>query len=821
MKQKLGLIVVLAGISSLVYAQQTNTPNTGREDNSSFTFSESQLNEDDDVNQSISALVSSDNDVYLSTAGYSFSPMRFRVRAYDSQYNDMYINGVHFNNVENGRFSYGVIGGLNDATRNKDGVSSFAPSRFGYNSFGGSTNIITRASQYAAGSKLSLSGCNRNYILRGMFTHSTGLMKNGWAFTGSLSYRWAKEGNIEGTFYNSLGYFLAAEKVFNDRHSLSITTWGNPTERGQQTASTQEVYDLAGSNYYNANWGYQDGQKRNARVVRSFEPTAILSWHFNIDKDTKLETSFGFKYSNYGTSALGWYNNVPDPRPDYWKKLPSYYTDARDKEIATDLWEHNKEFRQLDWDMFYNVNRQQNRFNDMASYIVEERHNDQLSYTLNSVINHTFNSHTSFTGGLELGSTKGMHYNKIKDMLGADIFYNIDKFSARDNGMNSDIAQNDLDNRNAMLKKGDKFGYDYNLFVNRGNIWAQGVTSHSHWDIQYGAKIGATQLWREGMMRNGRAANSSKGNSEKKFFMDYAAKFGVTYKVTGNHILSLNTAFENRAPLAYNSFVAPRMKNMYVNDLQPEKIVGGDLNYVFNFPRVHGRITGYYTRFFDQTELESFYDDDTHRYSYLSMKGINKEHWGVELGLTVNIISSLNLTGVATYSDARYTNNPDATLTYENETEVTTGEKVYCDGFRVNSTPLSVYSLALDYSIKGWFFNLNGNYYDRTYLDFSTIRRLSRVVGGPGVDLGGNESVKADPQQKLKGGFMMDASIGRYLRFKNGTSLSLNLSVNNILNNTNLRTGGYEQNRIDGLKYASKYYYAQGINAFLNVGYRF
>ena len=36
----------------------------------------------------------------------------------------------------------------------------------------------------------SLSGSNRNYILRGMYTYSTGLMNNGWAFTGSLGYRW-------------------------------------------------------------------------------------------------------------------------------------------------------------------------------------------------------------------------------------------------------------------------------------------------------------------------------------------------------------------------------------------------------------------------------------------------------------------------------------------------------------------------------------------------------------------------------------------------------------------------------------------------------
>ena len=214
MKQRLGIVIALFCLSPAIFAQQKAEKNA-REDNASFTFTESQLNEDDDAAQSASAFVSSNNDVYLSNVGYLFSPMRFRVRGYNSQYSDTYINGVLFNDVETGRFSYGMIGGLNDATRNKEGIGAFEVNNFTFGPIGGATNINMRASQYAAGSKLSLSGCNRNYILRGMYTYSTGLLKNGWAFTGSLGYRWANEGVIEGTFYNAFSYFLAAEKVFN------------------------------------------------------------------------------------------------------------------------------------------------------------------------------------------------------------------------------------------------------------------------------------------------------------------------------------------------------------------------------------------------------------------------------------------------------------------------------------------------------------------------------------------------------------------------------------------------------------------------------
>lgn len=789
-------------------------------ENNSYAFTESQIDDDSDVASSTSSIVTSSSNMYLNEVGYLFSPMRFRVRAYDSQYTNVYINGARFNDNETGRFIYGLIGGLNDATRNKDGVNAYESSKYSFGAVGGVSDIDMRASHYAAGSKLTLSGTNRNYRMRGMYTFSTGLSNRGWAFTGSVGYRWANEGNIEGTFYNALSYFLAMEKVINERHSISISTWGAPTERAQQGASTQEAYDLAGSNYYNPNWGYQNGEKRNARVVRSYEPSAVLTWDFNIDDKTKLVTSLGVKYSNYGTSALGWYNNASDPRPDYWRKLPSYFTSEADIETATRLWQTDKAHRQIQWDELYRANYQQNNFGGTASYILEERHNDQLSFNLNSTINRKFTDRINFTGGLEVSSTKGMHYKKLKDMLGANTFIDIDKFAARDWGINSDMAQNDLDNPNRNIEVGDKFGYNYNMYVQKTNLWANAEHRYSHVNFYYGAKLGMASMWREGLMRNGRAANISKGKSDVKTFLEYAVKGGATYKISGKHFLSLNAAFESRSPLAYNAFIAPRMHNLYVRDLKNEMIGSVELAYGFNTPYVNGRVTGYFTNFSNVTELESFFNDDNGSYTYLSMSNIHKQHYGAEVALQVKPISNLAINVIATYSDAKYKNNPDATMTYEYSSEMETGQRVMCEGFRVNGTPLSAYSIGLDYSYKGWFFNANLNYYHRVYLDFSTVRRLEMFVTG-GLDEAGNEGAAPESQEELDGGFMLDASIGKYIRLKKGKSISINLTVNNILNNTDLRTGGYEQNRIDGEKYPSKYYYAQGTNAFLNFGFRF
>ena len=523
-------------------AQQADTLRVV-DDNADFTFTESQLDEDNDGAQTVSAIVASKTDPYLAEVGYLFSPMRFRVRGYDNMYNQVYMNGLMLNDLETGRFSYGLIGGMNDATRNQEGVSGFEFNNFGMTGVGGGTSINTRASQFAQGNKITLSGCNRNYLMRGMFTHATGLMENGWAFAGTVGYRWANEGVIDGTFYNSFSYFLSAEKRFNDAHSLSLVTFGSPTERGQQAASTEEAYWLANSHYYNPNWGFQNGEKRNARVVKSFEPTAILTWDWDIDRQKKLTTAAGFKYSNYGTTALGWNGDAYDPRPDYYKNMPSSIFDVYNPDINNpgylednpflleqwrdmyDYWTSSEANRQINWDRMYFVNRQNEANGGETLYYQERRHNDQMVFALNSVFNHTLSPRQRYTVGLQLNTTKGMHYKTMEDLLGGTRYTDIDKFAANDYGKGSIEAQNDLNNPNRQIAEGDKFGYDYNTYVNKARLWGQYQYTAPRFAVLLGANAEGTTIERDGLMRNGRAPDNSYGRRGKARFLGGGGKF--------------------------------------------------------------------------------------------------------------------------------------------------------------------------------------------------------------------------------------------------------------------------------------------------------
>src|SRR5690606_22006053 len=80
------------------------------------------LLDDDNVSfdQQLAAKISLSNDVYINKIGYQLSPFRFRVRGYNTRYEQKYINGVHFNDQLRGVFNYASIGAINDLTRNGD-----------------------------------------------------------------------------------------------------------------------------------------------------------------------------------------------------------------------------------------------------------------------------------------------------------------------------------------------------------------------------------------------------------------------------------------------------------------------------------------------------------------------------------------------------------------------------------------------------------------------------------------------------------------------------------------------------------------------------
>lgn len=811
-------------------------------ENEDILFDENALEDEEGAAQSISALIGASDDIYYSATSYNFQPMYFRYRGYNQEYQTTYINGIAFNDLARGRFNYSSLGGMTSrAFRNRTTTVGLGAAAYGFGDIGGSSNISTITSGYAKGFNGSVSFTNANYMLRAMATYSTGVSKDGWALTVSAIGRWANEGIVPGTWYNSAGAFISVMKQFNPTHSLTLTLYGAPTERAGTSPSFREAFELVDNNLYNPQWGYQDGKKRSAKIIEQFDPTAILNWIYKTDRTT-VNTGLAARWSHYSTSALNWYN-AADPRPDYYRYLPSnFYDDGKptpQSEYYADLWRNDTYFRQIDWNQLYQTNYLNNLQNEDpananrqrgSSYILENRVSNQTNFILSSLINHRINDRITLQGGVSFNYTKSDYFKTVRDLLGGQYWLDIDTYAERDFPSDPTILQNDLNNPNRKVKDGDKFGYNYSINAIQAVAWLQNIINLPQWDINYGLKVSYTQFQRDGHMRNGRAPENSYGKGDTHRFDNGAIKAGATYKLDGRNFFSAHAEYETRAPLYEYSYISPRIKDDAIDGLSSERIFSADLSYAWNYRRFRGAITGFWTEMMNMTERTSFYDDQYSTFMNYVLKGVHRRYKGIEVGMAFKITPSVTLSAAGTWSRYQYKNRPTGVRSYENGMMPDTAQVVYLKNFYVGGTPQTAVNVGIDWAAPGnWFFNLNCSWMGNAYVTLSPIRH--EALPDLWMHFPNEEELQAKMeslayQDKLKNAFVLNASIGKLLYINRKVSMNINLSLNNLLNNCNIMTNGYQQGRFDYTnydtgKFPNKYSYAQGFKMFLNLGVRF
>ena len=821
-----------------------------------FIFDEDQINDDESSRQYVGTIQGATDDIFYQAASYQYSTVRYRMRGLDSNWQEGYINGVRYNDLMRGQFNYSGLGGMTStAFRNKSTEIGLASSAYGFGSLGGSQNFTTYASQYAPGFRGNLSYTNSNYMLRAMMQYSTGLNDKGWAFSASVIGRYAPEGVVKGTWYNSFGYSLSLQKVFNNEHSLNLSTWGAPTERAGNNAATQEAYDLAGSNLYNPDWGYLNGKKISDRVYKTFDPSVMLNWLWTPSMGTTLNTALAFRYNAYQRSSFDWYQ-ASDPRPNYYRNLPSYYLptavfDPEDPygyesqlylaqkeqyDYMVNLWQTDESVRQIDWNGIYQANLLNRDYFDrdpdlkgQSSYILKNEHQNQAVWMLNSYLNHRISDILTLQGGINLNYTRAHYYQTVKDLLGGEFWRDVDNFSERDFAGDPDKLQNDMRNPNRLVHEGDIYSYDYNVRSYRAKAWLQNEIVTSHWNVYYAVEASYFNFARIGNMQNGRAPENSYGWGGRHTFDNAAVKAGATYKLDGRNYFSGHASYGTRAPFINNAYINARIKDNATPGLSSERFLAADLSYTWNYKKFRGSVTGFWNEIWNGMQSRFFYDYDLASMMAYSMSGIHTRNRGVEIGMEYKIGGGLSASATALVSNYQYKNNPVGTRSANNGAMEDVTRITYLENYHVGGTPQQIYSLALNWSAPYmWFFELNGTYFCDGYVDLAPTRHeempgLWRVCS----TLEEYEAKQREIayQDKLKNAFVMNFSVGKIIYTHFG-SVNFNLSVNNLLNNRNIQTGGFQESKFDytnytTTKFPNRYWYAQGIYVSFNVGIRF
>lgn len=808
------------------------------QDESIVLLTDDDLQDDTDRSSDyIAGLFQSSKDAYLKAAAYSFSQAWYKVRGYDSSYGSILINGVEMNKLFDGRPQWSNWGGLNDVFKNQEFSNGLDANT---NAFGGilaTTNFSTRASEYQKGGKVSFASTNKSYTGRVMATYATGLTKNNWAFVASGSRRFANEGYIDATSYNAWSAFLAAEKKLSSHHSLNLTAFAAFNRRGKSSPNTQEVYNLKGFKY-NSYWGNQDGDIRNSRKKEIFEPMVMFT-HFYDSKKTQLKTTVSYQFGHIGNSRLGYFN-APNPDPTYWKYLPSSYVrfiDDLDYEGAYLAEQNFIENGQINWGELYKTNID----NVNSLYYLYEDRVDDTQISFNSTLSKNINENLLLNAGISYKNITSDNYAKMLDLLGGNGFVDLDQYAV------GEAQQNDLNNVDRLIGKNDEFQYHYKINASVAGIFAQVQGFQKKIDYFVGINLKNTNYQREGLYKNGTYPSNSFGKGEKQSFSDFGVKGGLTYKFTGRHLVNVNAAYISNAPTIRNTFSNARVNNNITPNLTSEKIVTGDLSYIFRAQKLQTRFTAFYTKFTDAVETSFFFAEglrgDQADFVNEIMTGVAKKNLGAELSLEYKVTPSIKLLGAGSFGQYTYDNNPQLYLESESFTDENSDfGTAYLKDYRISGTPQRAYSVGFEYQDPDfWWFQTNANFLTNNYLDISPLLRTNNFYldsdGTPFIDAETGVEVTQEQvnsllkQEKFDDAFLVNVVGGKSWKI-NEYYLGFFAGINNVLGET-FKTGGFEQSRnanYQELKedkqlkkpvFGPKYWYGNKTSYYVNVYVRF
>lgn len=803
-----------------------------------ITITDNDLGDDNSGSESTAGLLQASKDVFQQAAAYNFGQARFRVRGIDNEYSTILINGVLMNRLSDGRPQYSNWGGLNDATRNQEFTDGSKPSDYSFGGIAGTQYISTRASVYRPGTRISFLGTNTNYSYRAMATHASGMDKKGWAYVISGGRRWAQEGYFDGTDYAANSLFASVEKRINDHHSINFTAIYAQNRRGKNSPNTQEVTDLKDFKY-NSYWGFQEGEKRNSRVKDVDEPIFTLSHYWKFNSKTKLNTNLSYQFGQIGNSRID-YQKADNPDPNYYKKLPSYYTtlysyDSDNVATYTPDFAGAEQAKtnflaqpQMDWTAMYRINNE--NIANGSRYVLYEDRTDDKTLVANTILSSQLADNIVMNAGGSFTKSISANFKNLIDLLGGTYYNDINTF-----GTLPGEEQSDLNNPNRTVVVGDKYGYNYNINATKIEAFTQFKFTYDKVDFYLSQSFARSSYQREGLYKNGYYPDDSFGKSAKLNFDNFGFKGGMTYKLTGQHYFDFNGVYMSKAPNTKDVFPNARLSNTITENITNETIKSADASYIIRMPSLKARFTAYFNETENTTDIAFYYADNISvgNGEFVSevVSGQNKRNKGIEAGIEYQITSTLKATAVAAYGDYTYANNPDLVIHADGAVGDVFNGKATMEGYKQAGMPQQAYSAGLEYrDPKFWWISANVNYLSNNYLDVAPLLRTTQfITNSDEANFPYDAATAASylAQEKFDAFTLVNLVGGKTWRIKEKT-LGLFANINNVFD-IQYKTGGFEQARNANYSelykdhqgptrsFGPKYFYGYGRTYMVNV----
>lgn len=587
--------------------------------------------------------------IYATKQGGGFGDAKVNMRGFKTENIAVMVNGVPMNDMEWGGVYWSNWAGLSDVTRSMQTQRGLGASKVSAPSVGGSINVVTRTIDVQKGGSVSYAIGNDGYN-KILFNVSTGLSKSGWAMSILGGKTWG-DGYIQGTEFEAYNWFVNISKRFNDNHQLSFTAFGAPqwhNQRNNNDGMFIESWQSLAKNYmngdspykYNPSYGFgRNGERKTSAYNKYHKPQLSLNHLWQINNKSSLSTVLyvsigrGLGYSGQGLTSedrSAWYGC-------------SYGT-------------LNTKFRKSDgtfaYDEIYDLNEASENGSVMAMSSSKNNHN---WYGLLSTYSTKFGENIDFYGGLDFRYYKGTHTNELIDLYGGDFF--LDSSSRKNILVANNAAAANPEFQNQKLKVGDIVYRDYDGYVASEGVFAQAEYNKDNLSAFISGSISNTGNWRYDRFYYDKEHAKSKTIN----FIGWTAKAGLNYNLGEHNNVFGNIGFISRAPFfSGGAFLRSTTSNMTNPDAVNEKIFSAELGYGYRSSYFTANVNIYHTKWMDKTMSKGIEVMDNGKFvdrMGLNMSGVDAIHQGVEFDFVARPLYWLDVTGMFSIGNWRWTSN--------------------------------------------------------------------------------------------------------------------------------------------------------------------
>ena len=625
--------------------------------------------------QDIPIILNTTPGVYATHEGGGDGDAQVTIRGFSARNVGVLLDGVPVNDMENGHVYWSNWFGLDAVTRSIQVQRGLGASKLSLPSVGGTVNIITKGLDSKKGGSVKQEVGSDGYI-RSSFGYNSGELINGWGISIAGSFK-RGDGWVDQTWSKGVFYYLKIDKKLGN-HLISLSGYGAPQSHGQRSYKLPlAVYDSAYAESLGIKLSYspemttQDSLEVSQNRSKADEGIGMglrFNQHWGYLARTKEDPdATQEKFSE----RVNQYHKPQFTLKDFWTINDNMYISniaylsigrgggIREKNSTSPGDDGLKEFQSI-----YDRNIGPGTLNPLysdelhgASNYLRMLRNEHVWYGILSTVSFRTDNRFNHSAGVDLRSYKGIHYETVHDLLGADyVAPDYTDFSNIDWNAPNPLAE-------TMLFEGDKNNYFYDGLVRWGGLFFQ--TEYKYEKISSFINItAALTSYKEINYFYGIDPTIVTKENGWHQFPGMTFKAGFNYNLTSKMNAFMNIGYLSKAPRFNNVF---DYDNALWREINNEYVKAIELGYSYISSRFTANFNTYYTIWENKpvdagTRVQVEVQPGEFEEQTVNINGMDALHMGAELDFIWKINRKLDFQGIISLGDWKWNSEDTAQI---------------------------------------------------------------------------------------------------------------------------------------------------------------